>query len=67
MTELHTFFMHCLKTLSQEFVSGLKSLQARFEKLENDWLRRDERWERELRLVEQRLRKLEAQEDPKKE
>ena len=65
MTELHTFFIKCLTTLSQQFVSGLTSLQSRFEALASDWLRRDERWERSLLLIEMRVQALESQERSK--
>ena len=65
MTELHTFFIKCLTTLSQQSASGLTSLQNQFEALANDWLRRDERWERSLLSIEKRVQALESQERSK--
>ena len=63
MTELHTFFINCLTSLSKESAAGSKALQDQFDVLASDWLRRDEQRERSLRSIEQRVRVLESRGD----
>ena len=63
MTELHTFFINCLTSLSKESAVGSKALQDQFDVLASDWLRRDEQRERSLRSIEQRVRALESRGD----
>jgi hypothetical protein len=60
MTELHTFFINCLTSLSKESAAGSKALQEQFDALASDWLTRDGQRERSLRSIEQRLRALES-------